>query len=95
MYYLIFDLDLGVKCFPVPSISCDQFKLQNFEIATSNGLGDDTFTRNVTDGRRTDFDTKLIYTFLKGKGGDKNMNESFRAYKNPSWAETRFERTAL
>ena len=91
MYYLIFDLDLGVKSFPVPSISCDQFKLQNFEIATSNGLGDDTFTRNVTDGRRT----KLIYTFLKAKSGDKNMNEPFRAYKNPSWAETRFERTAL
>ena len=51
-----------------------------FEVATSNGLGGDTFTRNVTDGRthgqtdrrtdgqtdgrRTDFDTKLIYPFF-------------------------------
>ena len=53
-----------------------------FEVATSNGLGGDTFTRNVTDGRthgrtdgrtdgrRTDFDTKLIYPFfLKKKAG--------------------------
>ena len=84
MYYSIFDLDLGVKCFPVPSISCEQFKLQTFEIATVNGLGDDTFTRDLTDGRRTDFGTKLIYSFLKGKRRDKNMNESVRAYKNPS-----------
>ena len=51
-----------------------------FEVATSNGLGGDTFTRNVTDGRthrrtdgrRTDFDTKLIYPyFLKKKAGIK------------------------
>ena len=53
-----------------------------FEVATSNGLGGDAFTRNVTDGRthgrtdrqtdgrRTDFDTKLIYPFfLKKKAG--------------------------
>ena len=53
-----------------------------FEVATSKGLGGDTFTRNVTDGRthgqmdgrtdgrRTDFDTKLIYPFfLKKKAG--------------------------
>ena len=49
-----------------------------FEVATSNGLGGDTFTRNVTDGRthgrtdgrRTEFDTKLIYPFfLKKKAG--------------------------
>ena len=58
-----------------------------FGVATSNGLGGDTFTRNVTDGRthgrtdgqtdgrttdgrRTDFDTKLIYPFfLKKKAG--------------------------
>ena len=25
-----------------------------FEVATSNGLGDDTITRNVTDGQTTD-----------------------------------------
>ena len=52
-----------------------------FEVATPNGSGGDTFTRNVTDGpfartdgqtdgRRTDFDTKLIYPFfLKKKVG--------------------------
>ena len=40
-----------------------------FEVATSNGLGDDAFTKNVTarrtDGetdRRTDFSMKLIYS---------------------------------
>ena len=36
-----------------------------FEVATSNGLGRDTFTRNLTDGRTderwTDFGTTLIY----------------------------------
>ena len=53
-----------------------------FEVATSNGLEGNIFTRNVmdvrtdgqTDGRmderRTDFDTKLIYPFfLKKKAG--------------------------
>ena len=49
-----------------------------FEVATSNGLGGDTFTRNVTDGRthgrtdgrQTDFDMKLIYPFFsKEKSG--------------------------
>ena len=47
-------------------------QLQSFEVATFNGLGGDTFTRNVTDGRRTDFGTKLIYHFfLKKKAGMK------------------------
>ena len=43
-----------------------------FKVAMFNGLGGDTFTRNVTDGRtdgrtdvrRTDFGTKLIYPFF-------------------------------
>ena len=43
-----------------------------FEVASSNGLGGDIFTRNVTDGRidaradgrRTDFGTKIIYRFF-------------------------------
>ena len=40
----------------------------------SNSLGGDAFTRNVTDGRRTDFGTKLIYHFfLKKKAGIKTM----------------------
>ena len=58
------------------------YSTTKFEVATSNGLGGDTFTSNVTDGRthgrtdrrtdgrRTDFDTKLIYPFfLKKKAG--------------------------
>ena len=58
------------------------YSTTKFKVATSNGLGGDTFTKNVTDGRtdgrtdgqtdgrRTDFDTKLIYPFfLKKKAG--------------------------
>ena len=78
----IFDLDLGVKV----TRNVDQYPLHHvthqatkFIVATSNGLGGDTFTRNVTDGRtdrqtdgrRTDFGTKLIYLFSKEKGGYK------------------------
>ena len=54
MHYLTFDLDLGVKV----TINVAQYPLHHvtysptkFEVATSNGLGGDTFTRNVTDGR--------------------------------------------
>ena len=74
----LFDLDLGVKVtrnvtqYPLHHVIYASTK---FEIATSNGLGGDTITRNVTDGqthgrtdRRTDFGTKLIYPiFLKKK----------------------------
>ena len=51
---LTYDLDLGVK------VTCNvaQYPLHyvthlgtKFEVATSNGLGGDTFTRNATDGR--------------------------------------------
>ena len=82
---MTFDLDLGVKVtqnvaqFPLHHVTYSPTK---FEVATSNGLGGDTFTRNVTDaqthertdartdGRRTDFGTKLIYPFfLKKKAG--------------------------
>ena len=46
-----FDLHLGVrKCCPVPSTSCEEASAK-FNIATSNGLEGDVFTRNVTDGR--------------------------------------------
>ena len=73
MHYLTFDL--GVKV----TRDVAQYHLHHvtysttkFEGATSNGLGGDTFTRNVTDGRRTGFDTKLIYPFfLKEKRGYK------------------------
>ena len=30
------------------------YSTTKFEVATSNGLGGDTFTRNVTDGQTTD-----------------------------------------
>ena len=44
-----------------------------FEVATSKGLEEDTFSRNVTDGqtngRRTDFGTKLMYHFSEEKSG--------------------------
>ena len=44
------------------------YSATKFEVATSNGLGGDTFTRHVTDGRRTDLGKKLIYPFfLKNK----------------------------
>ena len=84
--YLTFDLDLWVKVtrnvaqYPLHHVTYSPTK---FEVATSNGLGGDTFTRNVTDGRthgrtdgrtdrrtdgrRTDFDTKLIYPFFLKK----------------------------
>ena len=73
-----------MKCCPVPSTSLHHvtYSFTKFEVPTYNGLGGDTFTRNVTDGRthgrtdgqtdgrRTDFDTKLIYPFsLKKKAG--------------------------
>ena len=47
------------------------YSTAKFEVATSNSLGGDTFTRNVKDGRaherRTDLDTKLIYPFFRKK----------------------------
>ena len=56
----LFDLDLGVKV----TRNVTQYPLHHviyaptqFQVATSNGLGEDTITRNVTDGRtdrRTD-----------------------------------------
>ena len=60
---MTFDLDLGVKVtrnvaqYPLHHVTYSPTK---FEVATSNGLGGDTFTRNVTDGRthgRTDGQT--------------------------------------
>ena len=78
IHYLTFDLDLGVKV----TQNVTQYPLHHmiypptkFEVATSNGLGEDTITRNVTDGRtdrqtdgrRTDFGTKLIYPIFLTK----------------------------
>ena len=63
--YLTFDLDLGVKVtrnvaqYPLHHVPYSPTK---FEVANSNGIGGDTFTRNVTDGRtdaRTDRRTNV------------------------------------
>ena len=49
--YIIFDLDLGVKVtwnivqYPLHHVT---YLGTKFEVAISNGLGGDTFTRNVT-----------------------------------------------
>ena len=63
------------------------YSTTKFKVATSNGLGGDTFTRNVTDVRtdgqadgrmRTDFDAKLIYPiFLKKKAGIKSSRKKW------------------
>ena len=84
-----FDLDLGVKVtrnvtqYPLHPVIYAPTK---FEVATSNGLGEDKITRNVTDGRtdrrthgrtdgrRTDFGTKLINPFFLTKSGYNNVN---------------------
>ena len=53
---LTFDLDLGAKVtqkvaqYPLHHVT---FLGTKFKVAMSNGLGRDTFTRNVMDGRRT------------------------------------------
>ena len=78
-----FDLDLGVKVtrnvaqYPLHHVT---YLGTKFKVAVSNGLGGDAFTRNVTDGQRTDFGTKLIYPFFLKKqagimirGADKNF----------------------
>ena len=56
IHYFTFDLDLGVKVtrnvaqYPLHHVIYASTK---FEVATSNGLGGDTITRNVkTDGQR-------------------------------------------
>ena len=55
IHYLTFDLGVkvtgNVALYPLHHVTCSPTK---FEVATSNGLGGDTFTRNVTDGWTTD-----------------------------------------
>ena len=52
IHYLTFDLDVkvtrNVTQYPLHHVIYAPTK---FEVATSNGLGEDTITRNVTDGR--------------------------------------------
>ena len=52
------------------------YSTTKFEVATSNGLGGDAFTRNVTDGQTDDGPTLTgnYYTlFLKKKAGIKSF----------------------
>ena len=71
-----------------------------FEVATSNGLRGDKFTRNMThariDGRQTDFDTKLIYPFfLKKKAGITKVKVTQNVAQYPlhhvTYSATKFE----
>ena len=82
IHYLTFDIDLEVKVtqnvtqYPLHHVIVASAK---FEVATSNGLGEDTITRNLTDRqtgiqmqgqterRRTDFGTKLLYPIFQTK----------------------------
>ena len=50
------------KCCPVPSTSCD-LSSTKFEVATFNGLGGDTFTRNVTDRRTEGRTDRCVHIF--------------------------------
>ena len=56
-HYLTLDLDLGVKVtqnvtqYPLHHVIYESIK---FEVATSNGLREDSITRNVTDGQTDD-----------------------------------------
>ena len=78
--YIIWPLNLGVKVtqnvaqYPLYHVTYSALK---FEVATSHGLEGDTFTRNETDGRQTDFGTKLIYPiFLMKRSEYKNENQN-------------------
>ena len=55
--------DLGVKVtrnIAQYSLLHVTYSATKLEVARSKGLGEDTFTRNLTDGWQTDFGTKLI-----------------------------------
>ena len=79
IHYLTFDLEVkvtqNVTQYPLHHVIYPPTK---FEVATSNGLGEDTITRNMTDGQtdrqtdgrtdgRTHFGTKLIYPIFLTK----------------------------
>ena len=85
IHFLTCDIDLGVKVIQ----NVTQYPLHHviyaptkFKVATTNGLEEDTITRNVTDGqtdgrtdgRQTDFGTKLIYPIFLTKSGYNKMN---------------------
>ena len=76
IHYFTFDLGVKVRrnIAQCPLLFVTYLGIK-FEVARSDGLGGDTFTRNVTDGRthaqtggqRTDIGTKLIYPFFYRK----------------------------
>ena len=68
IHYLTFDLSQGhTKCCPVP-LPYVTYPSTKFEVATSKGLVEDTFTRNVTDAR-THGPTLIYPFFLKKNAG--------------------------
>ena len=83
--YLTFDLDQ----YPLHHVT---YSATKFEVVTSNGLGGDTFTRNVTDGRTDRLWHEInIPFFSKEKSGIAiyRKERSFRGRKVPS-AEGKF-----
>ena len=89
-HYLTFDFDLGVKVIRIVAqypLHCVTYSATKFEVTTPNGLEGDTFTKKVpdarTDGRWTDFQTKLIIQFFLKKGGI-NVS-SYGVYLSPVW----------
>ena len=77
IHYLTFDLTLGSrshKCHPVPSTSCDLFTYKSWScyllrfrrryIYKKREKSTHTQMDRQTNGRRTNFDTKLIYPFF-------------------------------
>ena len=63
--HLTFDIGIkvtqNVVLYPLYHVA---YSATKFEVAMSNDLGGDTFTRNVTEKRRTNFGTKFIYPFF-------------------------------
>ena len=60
----LFDLDLGVKVtwnFTQYPLHHSMYASTKFEVATSNSLGEDTITRNVTDGRTDERTTDRLW----------------------------------
>ena len=64
MYHWTFHLDFGVKVvrnvaqYPPHHVT---YAATKFEVATSKGLGGDTFSRNVTDGRTDERTTDRLW----------------------------------
>ena len=71
LIWTLFDLDLGIKVTRNVAQYLQHhvtYLSTKFEVATSNGLGGDTFTRNVMDGSGRLWYEINIPFFLKKKG---------------------------